>query len=402
MDEAEFARRRKDPAGATNAMRRALELESTAAEAVPHDLEPTRSILYRSAASIAAELGDTIAARRLAIAGLRGDTPAEIKAELFEVLDGLMPTRGHDDEGTVVQQLRIHRASPTDAALTIPVIAEIQTQWFRTIDEMTNWTIEPVLLDASAGSFVVRFELQGTEDDQLVLQGALAELHDVARFIADARLRQGPPKARKKHLQSIRSVLNLLSALTEANAILEVTTRARHEPAASFELRPPTRKDLQKWQGTTSCRIPSGDVPQADDLERVLRFVDIVAKGGYPTPETLEVVGRQVNYYRRTAEILGYLRDRLLSPSGRLLARLSGTDRWTHVLEHVTTSDIGSAWIDWSGQTNFLDIDPATAAAFLTDTVVGLSESTIRRRAVTLSTWHARLKAETGFSDASE
>lgn len=81
---------------------------------------------------------------------------------------------------------------------------------------------------------------------------------------------------------------------------------------------------------------------------------------------------------------------------------VSGSHTAEHVLEHVTTSDVGSAWIDWSDTANFLDIDPSTAADFLAETVVGLSESTIRRRAVTLSSWHAKLKAETGSTFDSE
>lgn len=89
LDEAAAAMRRGDDARAKVATRRAFVLEARAAAGAPNDLEPTRSVLYRSAASIAVELGETIEAQRLAHEGLRGKPPAEIKAELFHVLDGL-------------------------------------------------------------------------------------------------------------------------------------------------------------------------------------------------------------------------------------------------------------------------------------------------------------------------
>jgi hypothetical protein len=275
------------------------------------------------------------------------------------------------------------------------MLAELQALWVRTIDVFTAGVNDPVFLDAGTGSFVVRFEISGDQADQLRLQSAMGELRDVSEVLAESHLQQGAPEAREEHLQRIHSVLELLTALTDANVALEVTTAAGRSEAESFELRPPAREDLEGWQRMISSRIPSEDVPQADDLERILRFVEIVSSGRYPTPETLEVVERQVNYYRRATELLGYVRDRVLTPSGRLLVRLTGADRWMDVLEHVTTSNVGSAWIDWSGETSFVDIDPASARAFLTETAIGLSDATIRRRALTLSTWHAKLVAMT-------
>lgn len=62
----------------------ALKLECEAADTVATDyaLEPTRSLLHRSAASIALRNFDTKIARRYAEAGLKGNAPSEIKSEL--------------------------------------------------------------------------------------------------------------------------------------------------------------------------------------------------------------------------------------------------------------------------------------------------------------------------------
>jgi Zn-dependent peptidase ImmA (M78 family) len=62
----------------------ALKFESAAADSVAddHSLEPTRSVLHRSAASIALQMFDTNTARRYVEVGLKGEPPEEIRQEL--------------------------------------------------------------------------------------------------------------------------------------------------------------------------------------------------------------------------------------------------------------------------------------------------------------------------------
>jgi hypothetical protein len=65
----------------------AFKMESMAADSVAadHALEPTRSVLHRSAASIALKIGDIINAKRYTEAGLSGDPPEEIREELAKL-----------------------------------------------------------------------------------------------------------------------------------------------------------------------------------------------------------------------------------------------------------------------------------------------------------------------------
>ena len=67
---------------------RALDKEAAAADSVAtdYDLEPTRSILHRSAASIALRIGDVQRARHYVEAGLAGNPPTDIREEM-EVLN---------------------------------------------------------------------------------------------------------------------------------------------------------------------------------------------------------------------------------------------------------------------------------------------------------------------------
>jgi hypothetical protein len=88
VDRAHEARRCGDTAAVSQNFTEAFLLEKQAAEAmIPYlDVEPTRSVLLRSAASLALECKREEEAERLACLGLSGKPPAEIRAELRDVL----------------------------------------------------------------------------------------------------------------------------------------------------------------------------------------------------------------------------------------------------------------------------------------------------------------------------
>ena len=89
VDEAELACRSGDVDRERTLLASALAFETGAASQVEPNLEPTRSVLYRSAASLAVQLGDSARAHALALEGLRGAPPRGVRAELFEILDAL-------------------------------------------------------------------------------------------------------------------------------------------------------------------------------------------------------------------------------------------------------------------------------------------------------------------------
>lgn len=69
--------------------RQAFELESQAASLVPNEpsSEPTRSILYQSAASLALQCGEFKIARQLVAQGLTGSPPPKIEHQLIRLFD---------------------------------------------------------------------------------------------------------------------------------------------------------------------------------------------------------------------------------------------------------------------------------------------------------------------------
>ena len=88
-DEADRLRRQGDGAAAGQLLRQAFEKERQAAEQTSSDvrLEPTRSVLHRSAASLALECGDYREAERLIAVALSGEPPDEIADELRDLLE---------------------------------------------------------------------------------------------------------------------------------------------------------------------------------------------------------------------------------------------------------------------------------------------------------------------------
>ncbi len=87
--QADMARMMGDHEEGKRLIREAFSLERLAAESAKNrlDLEPSRSVLFRSAASLALESGEAREAERLAAIGLSGNPPDEIADELRDVLE---------------------------------------------------------------------------------------------------------------------------------------------------------------------------------------------------------------------------------------------------------------------------------------------------------------------------
>lgn len=143
-EDAFLAERRRDRTAAAELHRRAFLLEAEAAnELVDHlALEPTRSILYRSAATLALRCGELREAERLAAKGLAGKPPGEIADELREVLEEARDARRSRSErrsgdsvptparfgDTIGEKLFFNGITPRGQYLTPPLTAKELTQ----------------------------------------------------------------------------------------------------------------------------------------------------------------------------------------------------------------------------------------------------------------------------------
>jgi IrrE N-terminal-like domain len=89
FDASFLARRKGDEFQTRRFLAQALKAEAAAADSVAndHSLEPTRSVLHRSAASMALQLHDAKTAMRYTQDGLAGHPPEEIKRELSAIYE---------------------------------------------------------------------------------------------------------------------------------------------------------------------------------------------------------------------------------------------------------------------------------------------------------------------------
>jgi hypothetical protein len=88
VDQASELRRRGEGEESNARLRQALEQERRAAELAASDLtlEPTRSVLHRSAATLACQCGEYREAERLITTALSGTPPETIAEELRDLL----------------------------------------------------------------------------------------------------------------------------------------------------------------------------------------------------------------------------------------------------------------------------------------------------------------------------
>jgi hypothetical protein len=126
LDEALMSAR--TPLRVNGLLKRALSFEKAAADSVATrvDLEPTRSVLHRSAANLAPRVGDHATAIQYVDAGLQGHPPTEIKLELQIVREQALVLKALTAEyrrkapprKTLVQQIldRYRSAIPVDIA----------------------------------------------------------------------------------------------------------------------------------------------------------------------------------------------------------------------------------------------------------------------------------------------
>lgn len=145
-------------------------------------------------------------------------------------------------------------------------------------------------------------------------------------------------------------------------------------------------------------RIPSEDVPQADVLDDVVRTVDAVARGARTFQNiglALGKVGRQGRYYRRAAEILGFIHnDRnqsLLTPSGQVFVD-HPENRALLLAEAVLRSRLMQRMIPFLEAAGHRGVTRYQMQRFIEEvTQRGLGESMVPRRVSSVLSWLERI-----------
>lgn len=102
-EQAHEARRRGELVLAEELLLQALKHEANAARDTPHDLEPTRAVLFRSAATLALQAREFRTAEQLVGEGLAGSPPDDIADELRDLFEQLTFERHLKARGVELQ-----------------------------------------------------------------------------------------------------------------------------------------------------------------------------------------------------------------------------------------------------------------------------------------------------------
>ena len=193
-EEAFVAKLRGNTGEAQTLLRSAFEKEQAAANLLAKDLkfEPSRSIIHRSAASLAIDCGKLREAERLIATALSGDPPLEIADELRVLLEQVYFQRHLEMRGITLAedefQLSIAgRAIGYGMALSEQFVSRVQTLEkliFRTAERLAKKPfrekgppkkllregLDLFISAPKAGSFAVNFRM-GYHKEQQVLPG---------------------------------------------------------------------------------------------------------------------------------------------------------------------------------------------------------------------------------------
>jgi hypothetical protein len=157
-------------------------------------------------------------------------------------------------------------------------------------------------------------------------------------------------------------------------------------------------EDVSPMEDSEPTRIIvlSHDVPQADNLKKVLLFVSLLIQD----KSSIEIVrekflkgsknsSRNFSYYRQAAEVLGLI-DWRSHPTNAsfVLNHLPTTEKKMRLLaSQFLSSNVGSSWLKWSSVNDLSDVQPDSAYQFLIEVCPSLSKTTAKRRAETLESW---------------
>ncbi|MFX0204362.1 MAG: hypothetical protein ACFFDT_00125 [Candidatus Hodarchaeota archaeon] len=181
---------------------KAMELEQEAAEklSLSTDSEPTRSILYRSAASLAYHYGDYETADRLVANGLAGYPPPEIREELKNLYEDINFLRHLSSKGIILDKNQWMMSISGDAIshggtaaeYLLTRVEKVATLFYRTVERLLKLPYRQhggvskdikeaygLYIKAFApGSFTVSFQV-GKPDPQLSMFPELEQANKI-------------------------------------------------------------------------------------------------------------------------------------------------------------------------------------------------------------------------------
>lgn len=248
-------------------------------------------------------------------------------------------------------------------------------------EERRNIKFSPV--NAHYGSFNVRLETSDLDSTE----SAISRLSNI--FHAENELLA---RLEEYRLDSFR-LKELIETVVENKAIIKlVPKRPGLIENDELEIRADrVERLLELLSENTRSFVDSIKIPQANNLNRVIDIVVRKVAGLSLDHNEIEDLSssRQVKYYTDAAFTLDLMkRNAVVTSSGRFLAQLENREQQLRfIADKFETSEVGLAWIQWSGVSSINELDSETATDFIMQCARGLSQDTARRRASTLQHW---------------
>jgi hypothetical protein len=140
-------------------------------------------------------------------------------------------------------------------------------------------------------------------------------------------------------------------------------------------------------------KIPSEDVPQADMLEDVIKVVEAVDAGAKSFQDLAKAIGkveRQGRYYRRAAEILGFIQNEhnrsRLTKLGRIYLDGTGVERKQLLAQSVLSSRMMLRVIPFLESRGNDGVSKGNLEKFISEVTV-TTENMVQRRTMTILSW---------------
>jgi hypothetical protein len=228
-EEAFIVQRNGDDMKANELFSKSLSLEQKAAEQLPLniDSEPTRSILYRSAASLAYNCKEYELADRLIAIGLSGYPPAEIKEELKNLYEDVNFMRHLKSNGLIMDKSQwlmtiagnVVSYGATAADYLMMRVERVSSLFYRTVERMlkqpyrTTGSVDKIVKQQyglyincfAPRSFAVSFQI-GTPDPQVEIPGIEKTMPIEPELVVDEIMNcfeifeSNEPKKLKEHI----------------------------------------------------------------------------------------------------------------------------------------------------------------------------------------------------------
>jgi hypothetical protein len=283
---------------------------------------------------------------------------------------------------TLIHEVTVNRPR-SSAVIAFEALASVVTNWSKLIHSVLS--APPILVNASVSSLIIELQTEA--------EPKLPNFFSSLRILIDSPTSE-QISANLSHQECKRLELFLESLYKDKLTLSIKIISETEQPSLvmSHSLIRPLRLALIDFN---QRRIESIEVPQADNLDKLFRMLELMRDGESSLGYHLSLSPRQIAYYKHAGRILDLLNESgSISSRGQYFINLSSVERYKFAMLLFESSPVGFAWLHYCNVTSVLNLDRDSAGTFLTSQCSDLATATIGRRAQTLRYWVTLFQAQ--------